>query len=131
MRSMILAIGVLFFVGPTLANPNICRNFEGAIYEGNKKGLVSARGYEGPLTVNFNDQCKSTKNGFWIKYNWIVNGEVYTPGSLIYKGGDQIIYKNLSGSKGKIFIDGNKLHWRNVYTGDNYNVYLTKQRLKN
>ena len=38
MRLMILATGVLFFLGPTFAEPNICRNFEGAIYEGNKKG---------------------------------------------------------------------------------------------
>ena len=128
MRSIILAIGVILFGGPTFADTIKCRNFENAIFEGYKKGLVSARGYEGPLIVKFNDQCKSTKNGFWIKYNWIVNGKVYTPGSLIYKGEDQIIYKNLSGSKGKVFIDGDKLHWKNVYTGDNYNVYLTKKK---
>ena len=130
MRSIILAIGFILFSGPTFANTITCRNFENTIYEGYKKGLVSASGYEGPLTVKFNDQCKSTKSGFWIKYNWIVNGKVYTPGSLIYKGEDQIIYKNLSGSKGKVFIDGDKLHWKNVYTGDNYNVHLTKKQKK-
>ena len=128
MRSTVLAIGFILFGGPTFADTITCRNFENTIYEGHKKGLVSASGYEGPLTVKFNDQCKSTKNGFWIKYNWIVNGKVYTPGSLIYKGEDQIIYKNLSGSKGKVFIDGDKLHWKNVYTGDNYNVHLTKKK---
>ena len=123
MRSIILAFGVLLLSSPTFANTITCKTFENTIFKGDKKGW----GYQGPLTVKFNDQCKSTKNGFWIKYNWIVNGEVYTPGSLIYKGEDQIIYKNLSGSKGKVFIDGDKLHWKNVYTGDNYNVHLTKK----
>ena len=129
MRSIILAIGVLLFGGPTLADNITCINFENSIYKGIKKGVVSSRwGYEGPLTVKFNDYCKSTKNGFIIKYNWIVNGSIYTPGYLIYKGENKIIYKNYSGSKGKVFIDGDKLHWKNVYTGNNYNVHLTKKK---
>ena len=127
MRSIILAIGVLFFVGPTLANPNICRNFEGAIYEGNKKG----GGYQGPLKIKFDSQCKSSKNGFWIKYNWIIGERtIYTRGTLTFKGEDKVKYRQGggSGSKGLVFVDGDKLHWKNVYTGNNYNVHVTKQQ---
>ena len=127
MRLIILAIGVLLFSSPTLAETITCKNFENTIYEGYKKGKVSAGGYEGPLTVKFNDQCKSTKDGFWIKYKWIVKKKTFTPGTLIYKGENQFKYINKSGSKGKVFIDGDKLHWKNVYTGNNYNVYITKQ----
>ena len=56
MKSIILAIGVLFFVGPAFADTISCNNFENATYE------------------------------------------------------------------------GNKLHWKNVYTGNNYNVHVTKQQ---
>ena len=41
---------------------------------------------------------------------------------------DEVKYKNKAGSKGKVFIEGDKLHWKNVYTGNNYNVHVTKQQ---
>tara|TARA_A100001035_G_C27329555_1_gene297783 strand:+ start:76 stop:453 length:378 start_codon:yes stop_codon:yes gene_type:complete len=125
MKSIILAIGVLFFVGPTFADTISCNNFENATYEGNKKG----KGYQGPITIKFTDQCKSTKSGFKIKYKWIgSNGKVVTPGALTFKEEDEVKYKNKAGSKGKVFIEGDKLHWKNVYTGNNYNVHVTKQQ---
>ena len=124
MRSIIFAIGVFFFAGPTFANTINCKNFESTIYAGDKKGS----GYQGPLTVKFDNKCKPTKSGFFINYRWIVGSRVYTNGSLVFKGEDQVKYKNGSGgSRGLVFIDGDKLHWKNVFTGNSYNVHLTKQ----
>ena len=64
MKSIILAIGVLFFVGPSFADTISCKNFENATYEGNKKG----KGYQGPITIKFTDnlilQMMRRKNSF-------------------------------------------------------------------
>ena len=51
-----------------------------------------------------------------------------TPGALTFKEDDEVKYKNKAEFKGKVFIEGDKLHWKNVYTGNNYNVHVTKQQ---
>ena len=117
MKIFIKIFITLFFLSlsftPSIAQELNCEYFEGE-WKGNKKG----KGYQGDITILFENNCK---------YKWIgSNGEVVTPGKIKIKKGNKITYNNKAGSRGKVTIEENTLIWKNVYTGRNYKVVVKK-----
>lgn len=92
-------------------SPSSCKDFEGKW-----DGIKSGAGYQGPITINFQADCK---------YEWVGSAGPITSGFLALKT-DEIWYTNQAGSRGKVKRNGSELIWENVWTGNNYEVKVTK-----
>ncbi|MAR79784.1 MAG: hypothetical protein CMM18_06135 [Rhodospirillaceae bacterium] len=118
---------ILFlFANISLASEQECLKFIKTVWKGEKVG----KGYQGPITIKFKDKCGKAmfSSDFQIKYDWIGKaGRVLTPGVLRFKKNGTMEYKNNAGSNGKVTLENNKLNWKNIYTGNNYNVNVSKE----
>tara|TARA_B100001287_G_C22444443_1_gene417506 strand:- start:48 stop:422 length:375 start_codon:yes stop_codon:yes gene_type:complete len=124
LKILILVFSAFLITAPAFAGMETCKLFEGTQWVGEKKG----KGYQGVITIAFKGECKKSWAGIQIKYDWVgSNGKVVTPGALTFADSQEIKYKNTAGSKGKVTMKDNKLHWKNVFTGNNYNVHVTKK----
>ena len=115
-----------FFVSVSFASEYECSKFIKTVWKGEKIG----KGYQGPITIKFKDKCGKAmfSSDFQIKYDWIGKaGRVLTPGVLRFKKNSKMEYKNNAGSNGKVTLENNKLNWKNIYTGNNYNVNVSKE----
>ena len=114
MKKILLIISIYFLTTLSAFSDKLeCKYFEGE-WKGNKKG----KGYQGNITILFDNNCK---------YKWVgSNGRIVTPGKIKIKKENQITYNNEAGSSGKVTIEGNTLTWKNVYTGNNYKVVVNK-----
>ena len=123
---ILICITSMFLVGISFASEQNCQKFLNTVWKGEKIG----KGYQGPITIKFKGKCGKGvfSSDFQISYVWIgKSGQVVTPGYLKFKKNGMIEYKNNAGSNGKVSLDSNKLHWKNIYTGNNYNVNVSKQ----
>jgi len=114
MKKILIIISIYFLTTlNTFADELECKYFEGE-WKGNKKG----KGYQGTITILFDNNCN---------YKWVgSNGKIITPGKIKIKKDNKITYNNQAGSQGKVTIEKNTLTWRNVYTGSNYKVVVNK-----
>ena len=107
------------------ASEKTCLKFKSTVWSGKKVGT----GYQGPITVKFKSNCSKGffGNEFFINYDWVgTGGRVVTPGSLKFLENGKMEYNNTAGSRGSVSQKGNKLTWRNIYTGNSYYVNVTK-----
>lgn len=102
-----------------------CQYFENSVWVGDKKG----KGYEGPITIEFKDKCKTRMSGnSTLNYVWVgSNGKVVTPGRLTFSKSGQISYSNTAGSRGDVALNSKSLVWVNTYTGKNYKVNVKRK----
>ena len=122
-RLIFIFISTIFF-NSVYADESTCNNFISTVWEGEKKG----KGYQGPITINFKDECKKSMfgNGYQVKYDWVgKNGKIVTPGALTFKDNGDISYQNTAGSKGRVEFSENNLTFKNVFTGNNYKVEVS------
>mgnify|MGYP006105014691 CR=1 FL=1 len=124
--SLYIFLTLLISLQYSFANEKKCSQFLKTVWEGKKVG----KGYQGPITIKFKNKCTKPQFGgkyFQIKYNWIgKSGKVVTPGKLKFQKNGTIEYLNGAGSNGVVTINNNKLIWKNIYTGNNYNVNVSK-----
>lgn len=80
-------------------------------WTGSKSG---SPGYQGPITITFENDCS---------YSWIGKSGLIT----ITVQSNALYYKNDAGSQGKVRATATTLEWRYIYTGDSYQVKVTKQ----
>ena len=114
MKKVLLVISI-YFIGTfgAVADKLECKDFKGE-WKGNKKG----KGYQGDITILFDNNCN---------YKWVgSNGKIITPGKIKIKKENIIGYNNRAGSRGKVTIEENTLTWKNVFTGNNYKVFVKK-----
>jgi len=95
-----------------LAQEVSCKDFEGD-WVGSKAGS----GYQGAITIRFDANCS---------YNWIGTNGPITPGKLQIKA-KKHWYTNQAGSRGEVTKTGNELYWVNTWTGNSYEVKVTKK----
>ena len=107
----LIFIAMLLSSSHAISQTLVCTEFEGK-WEGNKVGA----GYQIPITINFQANCK---------YEWVETGGISTTGFITLKS-DEIWYANRAGSRGKVKKDGNELTWVNVWTGKNYEVKVKR-----
>lgn len=102
-----------------------CQDFESSVWVGDKKG----KGYEGAITIEFKDKCKTRMSGnSTLNYVWVgSNGKVVTPGRLTFSKNGQIAYNNTAGSRGEVVLNSKNLVWVNTYTGKNYKVNVRRK----
>ena len=116
----------IFYINSAFADKEKCSSFINSIWEGEKVG----KGYQGKITIKFKDKCSKAAFGkdIEIKYDWVGStGKIVTPGVLRFKENGKINYKNNAGSKGKVTLNDDRLNWKNIFTGNNYNVDVYKQ----
>ena len=107
------------------ASEKVCSKFKNTVWNGKKVGT----GYQGAITVKFKSNCSKGffGNEFYINYDWVgTGGRVVTPGSLKFLENGKMEYTNNAGSRGSMSRKGNKLTWKNIYTGNSYTVTVTK-----
>ena len=124
MRFIVFLLSVALLATQVGASEKVCSKFKNTVWNGKKDG----KGYRGPITVKFKSPCyKVFGNAFNINYDWVgPGGRVFTPGSLKFLENGKMEYTNFAGSRGSVSQKKNTLTWKNIYTGNNYTVNVTK-----
>ena len=102
----------LLFSSSIAAQEITCKDLEGD-WVGNKVGS----GYSGALTIRFDASCN---------YDWIGTSGSVTTGKLQIKA-KKHWYTNQAGSRGEVTKKENELYWVNTFTGNSYEVKVTKK----
>ena len=79
-------------------------------------GTKVGSGYQGAVTIPMNDNCT---------YEWLGSNGRITTGRLTPTD-DGFRYANSAGSRGVVTVAGNTMNWVNVFTGNNYEVNVSK-----
>lgn len=112
MKKTLLPIVLLLWSFSSSAQEVSCKDFEGD-WVGIKNGGVSP----GAITIKFDTTCN---------YDWIGTGGMYNGGKLQIRSKTHW-YVNRAGSRGEVTKTGNDLYWVNTFTGNSYDIKVTKK----
>jgi len=112
MKKTLAPLFLILCSSNALAQDVSCKDLEGD-WVGSKTGS----GYQGVITIRFDANCG---------YDWIGTSGPITPGKLQIKS-KKHWYTNQAGSRGEVTKTGNELYWVNTFTGNSYEVKVTKK----
>ena len=92
-----------------------CSELSGT-WSGDKKG----QGYQGKVKLVVDNDCS-------YEFFWIERGDGCKGNLTAIKPAAEFKYQQDCGSRGTVKVAENKMHWRNTFTGNNYDINLQKK----